>query len=53
MVSIETMHETFEEQKLFCPTLTTKYCGSMVGMEVLWPFKDVSLNEELFIMVFH
>ncbi len=34
VVSIETMHEAFKEQKLFCPTPTTKYCRSMVGMEV-------------------
>jgi hypothetical protein len=42
-VSIETVHEAFEERKL----LTTKYCKLMVGMEVLWPLKDVSLNDEL------
>ncbi len=34
VVSIETVHEAFEEQKLFCPTLTTKYYTLMVGMEV-------------------
>jgi hypothetical protein len=34
VVPIETMHEAFKEQKLFCPTPTAKYCRSMVGMEV-------------------
>ncbi len=34
VVSIEIVHEAFEEQKLFCPTPTTKYYRSMVGMEV-------------------
>ncbi len=47
MKMFETMHEAFKEQKLFCPTPTTRYYGSMVGMEVFWPFKDLSLNDEL------
>jgi len=47
VVSFETVHEVFEEQKLFCPTPKTKYCKLVVGMEVFWPFKDVSLNDEL------
>ncbi len=52
MVSIETVHEAFEEQKLFCPTSIARYCRSTVGMEVFWPFKDVSLNVELVVIVF-
>jgi hypothetical protein len=51
VVSIETMHEAFKERKLFCLAPTTRYCESMVGMEVFWPFKDLSLNDELVITV--
>ncbi len=53
MASIETMHEAFEKQKLFCPTPIAKYCESMIGMEVFWPFKNVFLNDELLVMVSH
>jgi hypothetical protein len=42
-----TVHEAFEEWKLFCPIPTTKYCGSMLRMEVFWALKDVFLNDEL------
>jgi hypothetical protein len=32
VVSSETMHEAFEEQKLFCPTPIAIYYGLTVGM---------------------
>jgi hypothetical protein len=51
VVSIETMHEAFEEQKLFCLAPIARYCGSMVGMASFWPFKDLSLNDQLVITV--
>ncbi len=51
VVSSETVHEALEEQKLFCLAPTTRYCGSMIRMEVFWPFKDLLLNDELAIMV--
>jgi hypothetical protein len=34
VVSIETMHEAFEEKKLFYLALTIRCCKLMVGMEV-------------------
>ncbi len=52
VVLIETVHEAFKERKLFCPAPTTKYCRSTIRMEVLWSFKDLSLNDELVVTVF-
>jgi hypothetical protein len=49
VVLIETMHEAFEKWKLFCLVSIAKYCGSIVGIEVFWPFKDLLLNYELVI----
>ncbi len=51
MVSNEIVHVDLEEQKLFCLAPATTYCGSTIRMEVFWPFKDLSLNDELAIMV--
>jgi len=51
VVLIEILHKAFEKWKLFCPTSIAKYCGSTVGMEDFWPFKDLSLNDELAIMM--
>jgi hypothetical protein len=44
VVLIEGVFDTFEERKLFNPTLTTRYFGSIVGMEVLRPLKDLFVD---------
>lgn len=41
MVLIETMHEDYEQWKLFCPIPTAKYYESTLRMEVFWPCKDL------------
>jgi hypothetical protein len=53
VVSIGTVHEAFKERKLFCLAPTTRYCMSIVGMEVFWPFKDITLNDELIVTMFY
>jgi hypothetical protein len=44
VVLIEGVFDTFEEHKLFSPTLTARYFGSIVGMEVFWPLKDLFVD---------
>jgi hypothetical protein len=53
VVSIETVHDAFEERKLFCLAPTTTCCGLAIGMMVFWPSKDLSLNDELVIKMFN
>jgi hypothetical protein len=52
VVSIEVVHEAFEEWKLVCPTPITRYCRLTIRMEVFWPLKDISLNDELVVTMF-
>jgi hypothetical protein len=52
LVLIEIVHKAFEHQKLFCLVPTMRYCELAVGMEVFWPFKDLSMNDEVDNMVF-
>ncbi len=52
MILIEIVLEAFEERKLFCSILTIKYYKSLVGMELFWPFKDLSMNDEVVVKVF-
>jgi hypothetical protein len=40
------MVEEFEQQRLFCPTPPTQYCGSLMGNDCFWPIRDVSMLEE-------
>jgi hypothetical protein len=44
VVLIEGVFDTFEECKLFILTLTTRYFGSVVRMEVFWSLKDLSMD---------
>jgi hypothetical protein len=46
VVTIISMVEAFEQQKLFYPTLTTRYCSSLVGNDYFWLAWDVFLLEE-------
>jgi hypothetical protein len=52
VILIEIVLEAFEERKLFCSVLTARYYGSLVGMELLWPFKDLPMNDEMVVKVF-
>ncbi len=53
LVSIEIVFEAFEHRKLFCVVPTMRYNKLVVGMEVFWPFKDLSImNDEVANMVF-
>ncbi len=47
MVLIKAMNEDYEQQKLFCPIPSVRCCRSMVGMEVFWPYKYLSMNDEM------
>jgi hypothetical protein len=44
VVWIEGVCDAFEEHKLFILMLATRYFGSIIGMEVLWPLKDLSVD---------
>jgi hypothetical protein len=47
VVLIKAMNEDYEQQKLFCPIPSVRCCRSMVGMEVFWPYKYLSMNDEM------
>jgi len=47
VVLIETMFESFEERKLFILMLAVRYFGLAIGMEIFWPFKDLSLDDAM------
>jgi hypothetical protein len=47
VVLIKVVNEDYEQHKLFCPIPNVRYCGSMVGMEVFWPNKYFSMNDEM------
>jgi hypothetical protein len=40
--------EPFEQQRLFCLTLVTRYCGSLVGNDYFWLARDVLVMEDAF-----
>ncbi len=44
MVLIVGVCDAFEKCKLFIPILAVRYFGSTIGMEVLWPLKDLSVD---------
>jgi hypothetical protein len=44
VVLIEGVFDTFEERKLFMLMLDVKHFESIVGMEVFWPLKDLSMD---------
>jgi hypothetical protein len=43
VVTIISIVEAFEQRKLFYPTLTTRYCISLVGNDYFWLAWDVFL----------
>ncbi len=47
MVLIEIVHEDCEQWKLFYIVPIARYCMSMIGMEVFWPCKDLSMKDEV------
>jgi hypothetical protein len=47
VVLIKAVNEAYEQRKLFCPIPSVRYCGSMVGMEIFWPCKYLSMNDEM------
>jgi len=47
MVLIGIVHEDCEQWKLFYIVPTARYCGSTIVMEVFWPCKDLSMNDEV------
>ncbi len=44
MVLIEGVCDTFEEHKFFISTRIARYFKSIIGMEVLWPLKDLFVD---------
>ncbi len=51
VVIIVSVVEAFEQQILFCPTLATQYCGSLVGNDYFWLVMDVFMLEEKLIFL--
>ncbi len=47
VVLIEIVHEDCEQWKLFYIVPIVRYYGSMIEMEVFWPCKDLSMNDEV------
>jgi hypothetical protein len=46
VVTILSMFEKFELQRLFCPTLVARYCRSSMGNDYFWHARGVSMLEE-------
>jgi hypothetical protein len=46
VVLIEVMNEDCEQWKLFCLVPSVRYYGSTIGVEVFWPCKYLSMNDE-------
>jgi len=51
VVTIISMVEAFEQQKLFYPTLIAQYCKSSMGNDYFWLTWDVSLLEETLVFL--
>jgi hypothetical protein len=51
MVLIEVVNEDCEQWKLLCPIPSVKYYESIVGIDVFWPYKYLSMNDEEVMMV--
>ncbi len=47
VVLIEVVNDDCEQWKLLCPIPNVKYCRSTVGIEVFWPCKYLSMNDEV------
>ncbi len=46
VVLIEIVNEDYEHWKLLCQVLSVRYCKSMMGIEIFWPCKYLSMNDE-------
>ncbi len=46
VVLIEIMNEDYEQWKLFCLVPSVRYYGSIMGIEVFWPYEYLSMNNE-------
>jgi len=51
VVLIEVVNEDCEQWKLLCPIPSVKYYESIVGIDVFWPYKYLSMNDEEVMMV--
>jgi len=51
MVLTEVVNEDCEQWKLWCPIPNVKYYESIVGIDVFWPYKYLSMNDEEVMMV--
>jgi hypothetical protein len=47
IVLIEIVNENCEQRKLLYPIPSARYFGSIIRMEVFWPCKYLSMNDEV------
>jgi hypothetical protein len=47
MVLIKVVNEECEQWKLFCLVPSARYCGLVIGIEVFWPCKCLSMNDKV------